>query len=162
MMGTAWLLSLGWDARQELPGCRWRARHLPWWWDLPADPPPSLRVADWFAQLNNKMGGDLKKIQTVGNYMVEIWKAVGMDMERVEFLHASGQRREGIVCMCVCVCLRKTDPGIELRIASFCALRFRAQRLRVRDTQGQDCILWCASGATLEPSPASSGPPESP
>jgi tyrosyl-tRNA synthetase len=23
-------------------------------------------VADWFAQLNNKMGGDLKKIQTVG------------------------------------------------------------------------------------------------
>ncbi|KAL6784478.1 hypothetical protein ACKKBF_B01980 [Auxenochlorella protothecoides x Auxenochlorella symbiontica] len=46
-------------------------------------------VADWFAQLNNKMGGDLKKIQTVGNYMVEIWKAVGMDMDRVEFLHAS-------------------------------------------------------------------------
>ncbi|KAK2078212.1 hypothetical protein QBZ16_004080 [Prototheca wickerhamii] len=46
-------------------------------------------VADWFAQLNNKMGGDLKKIQTVGRYMVEIWKAVGMDMEKVEFLHAS-------------------------------------------------------------------------
>jgi hypothetical protein len=23
-------------------------------------------VADWFAQLNNKMGGDLKKIQAVG------------------------------------------------------------------------------------------------
>lgn len=36
------------------------------------------------------MGGDLKKIQTVGRYMVEIWKAVGMDMEKVEFLHASG------------------------------------------------------------------------
>jgi tyrosyl-tRNA synthetase len=30
------------------------------------------RVADWFAQLNNKMGGDLKKIQTVGRYMVEV------------------------------------------------------------------------------------------
>lgn len=29
-------------------------------------------VADWFAQLNNKMGGDLKKIQTVGRYMVEV------------------------------------------------------------------------------------------
>ena len=25
-----------------------------------------FRVADWFAQLNNKMGGDLNKIQTVG------------------------------------------------------------------------------------------------
>ncbi len=35
------------------------------------------------------MGGDLKKIQTVGRYMVEIWKAVGMDMSRVEFLYAS-------------------------------------------------------------------------
>ncbi|KAG8046482.1 hypothetical protein GUJ93_ZPchr0008g13788 [Zizania palustris] len=32
-------------------------------------------IADWFAQLNNKMGGDLKKIQTVGRYMIEIWKA---------------------------------------------------------------------------------------
>jgi tyrosyl-tRNA synthetase len=31
-------------------------------------------VADWFAQLNNKMGGDLKKIQTVGRYMVEVRK----------------------------------------------------------------------------------------
>ena len=25
------------------------------------------------------MGGDLKKIQTVGNYFVEVWKAVGME-----------------------------------------------------------------------------------
>lgn len=46
-------------------------------------------VADWFAQLNNKMGGDLKKIQVVGRYLVEIWKAVGMDMTKVEFLYAS-------------------------------------------------------------------------
>jgi tyrosyl-tRNA synthetase len=46
-------------------------------------------VADWFAQLNNKMGGDLKKIRTVGRYMIEIWKAVGMDMTNVQFLWAS-------------------------------------------------------------------------
>eukprot|EP00271_Cylindrocystis_brebissonii_P012949 TRINITY_DN32468_c0_g1_i1.p1 TRINITY_DN32468_c0_g1~~TRINITY_DN32468_c0_g1_i1.p1 ORF type:complete len:428 (+),score=88.56 TRINITY_DN32468_c0_g1_i1:94-1284(+) len=46
-------------------------------------------VADWFAQLNNKMGGDLKKIQTVGRYMIEVWKAVGMDLERVQFLWSS-------------------------------------------------------------------------
>ena len=37
--------------------------------------PNKNRVADWFAQLNNKMGGDLKKIQTVGKYMIEVWKA---------------------------------------------------------------------------------------
>lgn len=39
----------------------------------------ATRVADWHASLNNKMGGDLKKIQTVGNYFVEVWKAVGME-----------------------------------------------------------------------------------
>ncbi|KAL4579617.1 hypothetical protein LXL04_015771 [Taraxacum kok-saghyz] len=32
-------------------------------------------IADCFAQLNNKMGGDLNKIQTVGEYLIEIWKA---------------------------------------------------------------------------------------
>lgn len=46
-------------------------------------------VADWFALLNNKMGGDLKKIRTVGAYMIEVWKACGMDMSRVEFRWAA-------------------------------------------------------------------------
>ncbi|XP_043704446.1 tyrosine--tRNA ligase 1, cytoplasmic-like isoform X2 [Telopea speciosissima] len=48
-------------------------------------------VADWFAQLNNKMGGDMKKIRTVGDYLIEIWKSVGMDLEgdKVEFLWSS-------------------------------------------------------------------------
>lgn len=48
-------------------------------------------VADWFAKLNNKMGGDLKKIEVVGRYLIEIWKAVGMDLEggKVEFLWSS-------------------------------------------------------------------------
>ncbi|KAJ0491045.1 putative tyrosine--tRNA ligase [Helianthus annuus] len=42
-------------------------------------------IADWFAQLNNKMGGDLGRIQTVGRYLNEIWKAAGMNLEHVEF-----------------------------------------------------------------------------
>ncbi|MQL68570.1 hypothetical protein Taro_000828 [Colocasia esculenta] len=46
-------------------------------------------IADWFAQLNNKMGGDLKKIQTTGRYLIEIWKAVGMKLDKVEFLWTS-------------------------------------------------------------------------
>ena len=29
-------------------------------------------VADWFAMMNKKMGGDLHKIQTVGDYLVEV------------------------------------------------------------------------------------------
>ncbi|XP_021297210.1 tyrosine--tRNA ligase 1, cytoplasmic [Herrania umbratica] len=49
-------------------------------------------VADWFAQLNNKMGGDLKKIKIVGQYLIEIWKAVGMDLNgKVEFLWSSDE-----------------------------------------------------------------------
>jgi tyrosyl-tRNA synthetase len=46
-------------------------------------------VADWFALLNDKMGGDLDKIRVVGQYFVEIWKAVGMKMSNVKFLWAS-------------------------------------------------------------------------
>lgn len=46
-------------------------------------------VADWHAMANNKMGGDLEKIQTVGRYFIEVWKACGMDMKGVEFVWAS-------------------------------------------------------------------------
>lgn len=48
-------------------------------------------VADWFALLNNKMGGDLEKIQTVGKYMVEVWKAAGMNMDKVKFIWSSDE-----------------------------------------------------------------------
>ena len=46
-------------------------------------------VADFFAMLNHKMGGDLAKIRLVGEYMVEVWKACGMNMDNVQFLWAS-------------------------------------------------------------------------
>jgi tyrosyl-tRNA synthetase len=48
-----------------------------------------LWIADWFAWLNNKMGGDLDKIRTVGKYFIEVWKAAGVDPKYVEFLWAS-------------------------------------------------------------------------
>lgn len=46
-------------------------------------------VADWFALLNNKLDGDLGKIQDVGRYMIEVWKAAGMCMDSVKFLWSS-------------------------------------------------------------------------
>jgi len=46
-------------------------------------------VADWFAWMNNKMGGDLEKIKKVGEYQIEVWKACGMDLKKVEFLWTS-------------------------------------------------------------------------
>jgi len=46
-------------------------------------------VADWHAMANNKMGGDLEKIKTVGKYFIEVWKACGMDLSKVKFMWAS-------------------------------------------------------------------------
>jgi len=48
-----------------------------------------MLVADWHAYANNKMGGDLEKIKTVGKYFIEVWKACGMDLNNVEFVWAS-------------------------------------------------------------------------
>ena len=48
-----------------------------------------LWIADWFAWVNNKMGGDLAKIQEVGRYFVEVWKAAGVDMSKVDVLWTS-------------------------------------------------------------------------
>lgn len=48
-----------------------------------------MLVADWHAWANNKMGGDLGKIQTVGKYFVEVWKASGMKTKDVEFIWVS-------------------------------------------------------------------------
>ena len=46
-------------------------------------------VADWFALMNDKMGGDLQKIKIVGEYLIEVWKAAGMNLENVVFKWAS-------------------------------------------------------------------------
>jgi len=43
-------------------------------------------LVDWLAWLNNKMGGDLEKIRTVGKYFIEVWKAAGVDTSKIEIL----------------------------------------------------------------------------
>lgn len=48
-----------------------------------------MLVADWHGWANNKMGGNLDKIQTVGKYFIEVWKASGMDLKNVEFIWVS-------------------------------------------------------------------------
>ena len=48
-------------------------------------------IADWFAQLNNKLGGDLERIKVVGEYFKEIWQAGGMNTDKVSFLWASDE-----------------------------------------------------------------------
>jgi tyrosyl-tRNA synthetase len=41
-------------------------------------------VADWFALMNLKMGGDINKIQKAGQLMIHTWKACGMDLDATD------------------------------------------------------------------------------
>jgi tyrosyl-tRNA synthetase len=47
-----------------------------------------LLIADWHAWINNKMGGDLEKIRKVGEYFIEVWKAAGVDMDKIQVVWA--------------------------------------------------------------------------
>ena len=51
-------------------------------------------VADWHAWANNKLGGNLDDIQTAGKYMIEVWKASGMDLKNVEFVWANDAMKD--------------------------------------------------------------------
>ena len=71
-------------------------------------------MADWHAQLNNKMGGDLKKIQTVGEYMVEIWRAAGMEGIGTKVSMKSFPCA-GLCQTCAAPCLQHVLHGSALR-----------------------------------------------
>ena len=48
-----------------------------------------MLAADWHAFANGKLGGDMEKINLAGDYMVEVWKVCGMDLDNVEFVRSS-------------------------------------------------------------------------
>jgi len=45
-----------------------------------------IYIADWFAYLNNKFGGNIELIKKAGEYFIEGWKACGMKVDKVEFV----------------------------------------------------------------------------
>lgn len=45
-----------------------------------------LYLADYFAFINNKLGGNLEHIRNAGNYFVEVWRAAGVDTSKVEII----------------------------------------------------------------------------
>jgi tyrosyl-tRNA synthetase len=47
-----------------------------------------LFLADYYAFINNKLGGDLNNIRTAGNYFIEVWKACDIDTKKVEVVWA--------------------------------------------------------------------------
>lgn len=46
----------------------------------------NLLLADSFAWINNKMGGDLDRVRLVGKYFLEVWKAAGVDLGKVNVI----------------------------------------------------------------------------
>lgn len=48
-----------------------------------------LYIADWFALINNKMGGDMNLIKDAGKYFIEGWKACGVDVHKIEIVWCS-------------------------------------------------------------------------
>lgn len=45
-----------------------------------------LLLADTFAWINNKFGGDIEKIRLAGEYFMEVWRAAGVNMGEVEIV----------------------------------------------------------------------------
>ncbi len=43
-------------------------------------------VADWFAFMNNKMGGDMDRIRKTGEYYIEAWKSCGLRTDMIDFV----------------------------------------------------------------------------
>lgn len=50
-----------------------------------------ILMADWFLQRHFKIGTDLNKIRDIGNYNIEMWKATGMNLDRVEVVWLSDE-----------------------------------------------------------------------
>ena len=48
-----------------------------------------ILIADWFAWINNKMGGDLEKIQMAGKYLVKVWESFGIDKTKAKIVWTS-------------------------------------------------------------------------
>lgn len=48
-----------------------------------------MLAADWHGWANNKLGGNLENIQTAGEYLIEVWKVCGMDLNNVKFIRSS-------------------------------------------------------------------------
>ncbi len=48
-----------------------------------------ILLADWHAQINDKLGGDLQKIKVCGEYMKHCFAALGVPVAKLEFIFAS-------------------------------------------------------------------------
>ncbi|KAF7093434.1 hypothetical protein CFC21_095848 [Triticum aestivum] len=50
-----------------------------------------ILMADWFAHIHNRFSGDMNDIQTIGCYMIEVWKTASLELNGVEFVWLSDE-----------------------------------------------------------------------
>lgn len=122
-------------------------------------------VADWFAQLNNKMGGDLKKIQTVGKYMVEVRhhevhaRHTHGSMSMLDQCRGSGSTScacaEHIALLCAspaCACVPvHINCGSQVPALSMKAIELQQRRnITVSPACGTVSCSWCVLAPGVE------------
>lgn len=56
---------------------------------IEADLDVSIFFADWHAQINNKLGGDLDNIRTCARYMIDSFESLGVPRGKVNYVFAS-------------------------------------------------------------------------
>jgi len=49
----------------------------------------TILLADWHAYINDKLGGDIKKIKLCGKYLEDCFTAMGIQRDKVRFVYAS-------------------------------------------------------------------------
>jgi len=49
----------------------------------------TILLADWHAYINDKLQGDIEKIQLCGRYMIDCFTAMGVEKNRVKYIYAS-------------------------------------------------------------------------
>jgi tyrosyl-tRNA synthetase len=109
-----------------------------------------LWVADWFAWLNDKFGGDLERIQTAGKYLVEAWKACGVDTKKVKVLWTSDAVKDqeywkGVITVAKNVTLARAQRAISIMGRTMGELKQTAwliyPMMQVRDVFWLDCDM---------------------
>jgi len=48
-----------------------------------------MLASEWTAWANNKLGGDFEKIRKAGDFLIEVWKVSGMQVDKVNFIRST-------------------------------------------------------------------------
>jgi len=46
-------------------------------------------AADWHGWLNNKLGGDLERLQKAGDYLIKVWETLGVNPKKVDMVRSN-------------------------------------------------------------------------